>query len=189
MTQRIWVPLLTLTLILMWTAAIGAWAVWARTLAVTDGRRCARRTGWLALRALWRHPVSGLATFVVVTLAALVGTGALLAAWFAAEPATTTGVGLWILIWLLALLGQAYVWHWMVRATCMMEASPGLDDLRAAPDQPFRLLRRGWARVARRLRRRPPDTPAPVQPPDAATSGETEPTLPSESDGAQVPPE
>ena len=124
-----------------------------------------------------------------LSLAALVGTGALLAAWFAAEPATFPGVGLWILLWLGALLAQAYVWHWMVRATCMMEISPRLDDLRGAPDEPFHLLRRGWAHVVRRFRRRPADSPDSFELPGAATPADTDPTLPPESEGTQVPPQ
>jgi hypothetical protein len=182
MTTRRWALLLSLALILLWNASIGAWMMWARAMAALDERRCARRTGWLALRALARHPLSGLATYVIVSLATLLATGALLAAWFAAEPRTLAGVGLWTLMWLVAPLAQAYVWHWMVRAACMMEGSPRLDDLRAAPDEPFRLLRRGGAAIARRLRKPRPAIPPSFEPPDLPTPLDDEPPPSSETD-------
>jgi hypothetical protein len=134
----------------LWLAGAGAWHLWCAALTVADGRRRVRRTGLLVLRVWWRHPLRTVGFFAGVTLLAVLVSGAVLVAWRQLPPSGGFGVAWRALLWLATLTAHAWAWHWLLRAARLLYALPGLDDVRKAPDEPFRLLRRALARLRRR---------------------------------------
>ena len=48
----------------------------------------------------------------------------------------------WIVLWLVALFFQAWLWRWRVRLLRLLWAVPDVRDLHARPDAPWHLLRR-----------------------------------------------
>jgi hypothetical protein len=135
-------PLVSTLATMLWLASVGAWTFWCRILTAADGRVRVRRTGLLVFRVLWRYPLRSWGVFVVLTTLATLVSGAVLVAWRSAEPRTTGGVLGWVLLWLVTLLAQAFVWLWLLRAGRLLYASDALADVRARPDEPFRLFSR-----------------------------------------------
>ena len=167
-TRMLTLPFLSMSLVMLWLATVGAWFFWCRILTVSDGRRRARRTGPLVLRVFWRHPLRSWGFFVVVTLGSTLASGAVVGAWLQAEPKGGAEGGgkllLWIVAWLLTLSVQAFVWYWLLRAGCLLYASGSLADLRTRTDEPFGLP--SW--MLRQLRRKPvPPAPPLPQPSEA----------------------
>lgn len=158
-TRMVTLPFLSMSAMALWLSTTGAWVFWCRLITAVDGRRRVRRTGLLALRVFWRHPLRSWGLFVVTTLATTLLSGALLVAWRQAEPGTGGGALGWFVGWLLTLLLQAFVWLWLVRAGRLLYATAGLADLQRQPDDPFRLL----SKLAFWRRRAPaaPAAPAP----------------------------
>jgi hypothetical protein len=142
-------PLLEVAASLVWAAIVGAWAFWCRVLMVADGRRRVRSAGVLVLRVWWRRPLAAPLFFVVLTLAMLLGSAAVLALWRQHPPTALPGVIPLAVTWLLVLLVQAMAWHWLLRAARLLYADASLEDLRSRPDAPL-----GVGRLVRRLLRR-----------------------------------
>jgi hypothetical protein len=101
-----------------------------------------RRTGLLAFRVFWRHPLRSWGVFTALTLLATLVSGAALVAWRQAEPRTPARALGWVLLWLVTLFVQAFVWAWLVRAGRRLYASDALADLRTKSDEPFGVLGR-----------------------------------------------
>jgi hypothetical protein len=139
-TVMLTLPMLSLSLSLLWLAVVGAWVFWCRLITAADGRRRVRRTGLLALRVLRRHPLRALGLFVALTLASTILSGAVLVAWRQADPGSAGRAIPWFLGWLCMVLAQAFVWHWLLRAGRLLYAGGDLADLRGVPDDPLRLL-------------------------------------------------
>ena len=138
-------------LLLLWLTIVGVFALWSRVIVVADGRRYVRRLPSLVLRLWWRHPVRSLVVHVVLALATLFVSSAVLAGW---RQSSASPAG-WIVLWLGVLMAQALVWHWRIRASCLIWSLSDLDDLRARPDAPWRL----FSRIRERWRERPAPPP------------------------------
>jgi len=156
---RVRLPALQALLGLLWVALSGAWAFWCRVVLVADGRRTVRSAWLLAMRVMWRHPLRGPLFYVLVTLLAQLGSGAVLAVWRQTPPTGVGGALLWSGTWVLALVLAAFLWHWLLRAGRLLYAQPALADLRAQSDGPIgvwaalrRLVSHVWSR-ARKTRR------------------------------------
>lgn|GEM_PF-2213239 len=156
-TRLLTLPVLSMSLVMLWLATVGAWFFWCRVLTVADGRRRVRRTGPLALRIFWRHPLRSWGFFVATTLGSTLASGVVVGAWLQAEPKGGGKLLPWIVVWLLMLSVQAFVWHWLLRAGGLLYASGSLADLRLRTDAPLGL--RSW--MLRRLRRKPAIVPQP----------------------------
>jgi hypothetical protein len=146
-------PLLRGLLALLWLALVGAWAFWCRVLMVADGRRTARCALLLAGRLCLRRPLRGPLFYVALTLLMQTVGALVLALWRQSPPASAGGASLWALSWLLVVVLQAFLWHWLLHAARLLYADGSFDDLRGRPDGPLGL----WAWVKRqagRLRRR-----------------------------------
>lgn len=131
-----------------WATLVGLFVLWGRVIVVAESRRLVRRLPAVVLRLWWRRPVRAVGVHGVLAVTLLLVQGAILAAW-RQSPAPPWG---WIALWLLGLLVAAFVWHWRLRASLLIWASPDLDDLRAVPDAPwgiFRRLERVWSRFRR----------------------------------------
>jgi hypothetical protein len=150
-TTVLQLPLLSAVLIVVWLATVGAWVFWSRLITVADGRRRVRRTGLLALRVLVRFPLRSWGIFVALTLGSTLASGAVLVAWRQAEPGSVGGAIRWMLLWLLTVLVQAFIWLWLLRAGRLLYVSERLADLRGKPDEPFRIFSRlaFWRRKKR----------------------------------------
>jgi hypothetical protein len=75
-----------------------------------------------------------------------------LALWRQGPPTQLAGALCWSASWLLVLLLQAFLWHWLLRAARLFYAQSRFDDLRGRPDAPLGVM--GWLR--RLVRRRGP---------------------------------
>lgn len=151
-TQAV-LPALRVLLSLLWLALVGAWAFWCRVLMVADGRRTARGALLLAGRLCLRRPLRAPLFHVGLTLLMQTVGALVLALWRQSPPASVSGALLWALSWLLVVVLQAFLWHWLLHAARLLYADGSFDDLRARPDGPLGL--RAWLkRQAGRLRRR-----------------------------------
>jgi hypothetical protein len=151
-TLMVLLPLLRVLLGVLWLSFVGAWAFWCRVLMVADGRRRARSAWALVARVLRRRPFSSIVLYVVVTLLSQLVGGVVLAIWRQGPPTRLAGALCWSASWLLVLLLQAFLWHWLLRAARLLYAQSRFDDLRQRPDAPLGVA--GWLR--RMVRRRGP---------------------------------
>ena len=140
------------TLLLAGAGLIGLCAWWSRVIVVTGGRRYVRRLLTMLVRTCWRWAFQGVIVPCVVGAASVLAAAVVLFVW-RQSPGTGT---IWFVLWLGLLLVQAYLWHWRLRALCLIWSSTALDDVRATPDESWHVFRRVWRRV-RRSR-----TPAPA---------------------------
>ena len=139
-TLDVVLPAAKVALSALWFAAVGAWGLHTRTLTVVDGRRTVRRTGLLALRVWMRHPWAGPALVMVVSLASVLLSGAVLFAW-RQHPAASVG-GAWARAvgWWVMLAALAWAWHFLVRASLLLMSRPDLEPLRESPDGPLGIV-------------------------------------------------
>jgi hypothetical protein len=152
------IPLIRNLLFLGWAGLVGILAWWCRVIAVSDGRRYVRRIPALVTRAWLRHPLQGVLFQLVLYGVSLILGAAVLVAW--RQSASSTGG--WVLLWLLVLLFQSYLWHWRLRVCRLIWATPTFDAARRLPDSPWRVLRRLWNRLARRRKPATPEGPPQV---------------------------
>jgi hypothetical protein len=124
---------------------VGTCALWCRVLVVIGNRRRVRRLHEIVPRLIARAPLQGLVLQVVLSSVSVIVGAAVLFAW----RQSTGGTALWVVVWLLVLLGQAYVWHWRLRILCALTEQMR-DRWTRVPDEPWRFLRRLWRRLPRR---------------------------------------
>lgn len=138
--------------LLVWAAFIGALAFWCHVIVAADRRRLVRRMVTLVPGVVRRRPLRALlAQMGVGALSQLIG-GVTLGLWAQSRHAAPL---VWLALWGAALAAQSALWLWRVRACCLTWASSELDDLRAAPDEPWHAFRRLRSHLRRRLLRAP----------------------------------
>ena len=137
-TLVIALPVVRTALLLAWAGVTGVCAMWCRVILVADGRRRVRRLWPVVPRLWWRSLLSGLVFHWMLSIASVLSGAMVLAAW---RQSTGAG-GLWFVVWQAVLLLQAFLWHWRLRACRLIWAANDLDDLRATPDEPWRLFHR-----------------------------------------------
>ena len=142
-----------------WLTLVGVFVWWCRVIVVADDRRRVRRLLSVVPRLWWRRPIRGLALHFLLALGSLLASSAVLFAW---RQSAAGPLG-WVVLWLLVLAVLAFVWHWRLRACRLLWASPDLGDLRAVPDDPWRIFRRLRGRLGA-LRRPARTAPAPAVP-------------------------
>lgn len=161
LTSVIRLPMLAAVVFLVWLSTVGAWVFWCRLLTVADGRRYVRRTALLALRVIARHPLRTWGLFVLLSTVSTLASALVLIAWRQAEPKSSGGALGWAIVWLIAILGQAFVWLWLARSGRLLYAgSERLAVVKASPDEPLRILRR----IRGLVRRRSASSPPPASP-------------------------
>ena len=140
------VPLVHGVLLLTWATLVGVMIWWCKVITVADERRLVRRLPLMVLRLWWRRPLQGVVFHVVLSVVTLFASAAVLFGWrqSAAGPAG------WIVLWLVVLGVMAFVWHWRLRACCLVWVGADLQDLQDQPDEPWHLTGRLWRRVRRR---------------------------------------
>lgn len=166
-------PALRLACLVAWAGLVGLLAWWARVIVVSGDRRRIRRVLPMALRAWWRWPVQGVLLHLAVGAATLAVGAGVLGLW---RQSPGHGVG-WFVAWIGVLLAQAYLWHWRLLTLSLIWGSADLDDVRATPDEPWRVVRRLAARLGR-VRRRTAAPPVDSAHDGAASSGATSPEDP-----------
>jgi hypothetical protein len=137
-------PLCQAIATLLWMALVGAWAFWCRVLLVADERRRVRSVGLLVLRVFRRAPLRGPSFFAAVTIASFLGSATVLLVWRQLPPRSLPAAIAVMGLWLLTLVAQAWLWHWLLRAARLLYSEPQFNDLRPAPDAPWGVL--GWLR-------------------------------------------
>jgi hypothetical protein len=153
-------------LALLWLSIVGAGAFWSRVIVVDDDRHFVRRMHGIVPRLFARRPLGGLVMHVLVSLGALAACAAVLAAWRQSPGAS---LGLFVLLWLMGLLLQAWVWHWRLRACLLTWRDPDLRSLRQHPDSPWHIVSRVVARVRSRFgARRSAEREATIEPGSAS---------------------
>jgi hypothetical protein len=120
-------------------SAVGTAALWCRVIVVHDQRRCVRRLHQVVPRLARRAPVRGFVLSMLLSALSLVVAALVVLAW---RQSGAGALGVWLPLWLAVLLGQAYVWHWRIRA-CIELADAGLATAwSAVPDTPWHVFRR-----------------------------------------------
>jgi len=140
-------PLLGFVVTSLWFSLVGAFVLWCRLFTVADGRRCVRRTALLVFSAWRRMPLRGPLFATALLFVAALLPGIVPIAWRLSSPATGGGVGRWVVVWFFVMLLQAWAWHVLVRAGRFLLEAPALAELRARPDDGFRLFGRIWGLV------------------------------------------
>lgn len=140
-TMTMTLPMLTSALLLFWFASVAAWLFWCRVISAADGRRKVRRSGLLALKVFIRRPMRSWGLFALLSTISIVLSGAVLFAWRLSEPRGAS-IFFWLIGFLATLALQAMLWVFFVRDAMLLYSSDVFSNLRAAPDQSFRL----WSR-------------------------------------------
>lgn len=139
------------TSLLVWATFAGALAFWCHVIVAADRRRLARRTLALVPALVRRVPVRALLVQMAVGSLSLAIGAVTLALWAQSSRALPL---LALALWAAGTAAQAALWLWRVQDCCRIWAHPALDDLRRAPDEPWRLFRCLF-RWLRRFRRAP----------------------------------
>jgi hypothetical protein len=142
-------PLVQAIATLLWVSLVGAWAFWCRVVLVAGDRRRVRTTALLALKVFARAPARGPLFFMLVTIGCFLGSAAVLIVWRQLPPRTIEGVAFLAVVWLVALLAQAWLWHWLLRAARLLYADARFAEIRAHLD-PSKSL---WSRLRLRFAR------------------------------------
>jgi len=167
-TTSVALPALRGLIGLLWLALVGAWAFWCRVLMIADGRRTARSALLLAGRLCLRRTLRGPLFYMALTLLMQAGAGLVLVLWRQSPPVSVGGALLWALSWLLIVVLQAFLWHWLLHAARLLYADPALDDLRRREDGPLGLwawIKRQVGRLRRSTTRGSPARRQPAPPP------------------------
>lgn len=155
-TQVVVMPGLVILLAWLWLTVVGTFGLWCRVLIVADGRRRVRRVLLLALRALYRAPFRGLGAFVAIAF----GSHLLGAVFLVVQAPGKGGSLVASSTWLVYLLVQAYVWHWLLHAGRRLYAEKRFAAVREGSDQPFGVWR-GVTHLVRGYRQRKATRAAP----------------------------
>lgn len=112
-------PLTRALLFFSWAAIVGVFAWWCRVIVVAQPCRQVHRLPLKVLRLWLRHPLQGLLFHLVLGSLAVAASAPVLYGWRQSAAASAG----WIVLWLLMLLLQAFVWHWRLRASCRLWAA------------------------------------------------------------------
>lgn len=137
-------------LLVLLASAVGACALWCRVIVTTSERRCVRRLHQVVPKIVLRAPLQGLILPVAVSAFSLVVGATLIFAWRQAGAGNTA---LWLGLWLVVTLGQAYLWHFRVRLFCELTRVGIASAWVMVPDTPWHVFRRLWRFVRRPLTR------------------------------------
>jgi hypothetical protein len=132
--------------LLVWASFVGALAFWCHVIVAGDRRRLARRTLALVPALVRRAPARALLVQMAVGSLSLAIGGVTLALWAQSSRAAPL---LGLALWAAGAAAQSALWLWRVQDCCRLWTRPELDDLRRAPDEPWRLVRRLWSRLRR----------------------------------------
>jgi len=136
-TLGVLLPFLQGIATLLWTALVGAWAFWCRVVCIASERRQVRSAARVALFVFWRAPWRAPLFFVSVTVGSFLASAAVLIIWRQLPPPTVGHVIFIALVWLLTLVAQAWLWHWLLRSARLLYATKRFADLHTLPDLAF----------------------------------------------------